>query len=210
MILAIISALTLTLMLVINYLANSLPIGGNTTGDISQAYQTLFTPSGFTFSIWGLIYLLLIIFVGLLFTKESPLSSNRTIILILFSVINLLNIAWLFSWHHDRILLSTIVMLLLLVTLLTTLSLIPRSDTFAFATFSIYAGWISVATVANIAILIVKHDISFFMNYDMLWFILIIGVTLIIGGYMLIKEKNAYYASVFFWAYIGIISKFIS
>lgn len=209
MILAILSALTLIGMLVINYLANSIPIGGNTTGDISGAYDTLFTPAGFTFSIWGLIYLLLIIFVIMLFTSLTPLSTNRSTVLILFSGINLLNIAWLFSWHHDRILISTIVMFCLLAALLLTLSQIARSDTFAFATFSIYAGWISVATVANIAILIVKRDIPFFMNYELIWFILIIGVTLVIGNYMLIKEKNAYYASVFLWAYIGIISKFI-
>jgi tryptophan-rich sensory protein len=196
-------------MLLINYLANSIPIGGNTTGDISGQYNTLFTPAGFTFSIWGVIYLLLIIFIVMLFTTPDGLSTNKTPILILFNGANLLNIAWLFSWHNDRILLSTVVMMLLLISLLTILVLLSKSDVFAFATFSIYAGWISVATIANIAILITKLNLSFFMNYETIWFALIIIVSLIIGGYMLIKEKNIYYASVFAWAYIGIIAKFI-
>jgi tryptophan-rich sensory protein len=209
MVLAIISTITFIAMLVINYLANSIPIGGNTTGDISGEYSTLFTPSGFTFSIWGIIYLLLIVFVVMLFRAEETITTNKDTVLILFNITNLLNIAWLFSWHNDQILLSTIVMFLLLAALLTTVTLISKEDTFAFATFSIYAGWISVASVANVAILFAKQNVPFFMNHQMMWFVIILAVTLVIGGYMLIKEKNVYYASVFVWAYLGIAAKFI-
>lgn len=207
--LAIVSALTLIGMLIVNYLANSLPIGGNTTGDISGEYETLFTPAGFTFSIWGIIYILLIVFVVFLFVNPDTVTANRTTVLILFNVINLFNIAWLFSWHNDKILLSTIVMFLLLGSLLATLLLLSRADTFAFATLSIYAGWISVASIANTAILIAKQNVPFFMDHQTVWFVLILAVTLVIGGYMLIKEKNVYYASVFLWAYFGIASKFL-
>ncbi|MFP4286771.1 MAG: tryptophan-rich sensory protein [Candidatus Izemoplasmataceae bacterium] len=209
MILTVITVITLIGMLVTNYLANALPIGGNTTGDISEKYTTLFTPAGFTFSIWGLIYLLLIIFVVMLLTKENILSTNRIIILILFNVVNILNIFWLLSWHNNQILLSTLVIISMLVSLLVILNLLSKSDTFSFVTFSIYAGWISVATIANIAILITKYDIGFFMNYERLWFSFIIGVSLFIAAYMLIKEKNIAYSSVFLWAYLGIIAKFL-
>jgi len=197
-------------MLVVNYLANSLPIGGNTTGDISGKYQTLFTPSGFTFSIWGIIYLLLSIFVVLLFLDpNNTLTQNQQSILILFNVVNVLNIFWLLTWHNDLILLSTIVMLGLLVSLLVILTLVSKTDSLSYATFSIYAGWISVATIANIAILIVKYNIGFFMNYEYLWFYMILGISFIIGLYMVVQEKNYYYGAVFLWAYIGIASKFL-
>lgn len=209
MILTIFAAITFVAMLVINYLANSLPIGGNTTGDISGDYSTLFTPPGFTFSIWGIIYLLLFVFVILLFASDDVITVNKEPILLLFIVINLLNMGWLFSWHYDKILLSTIVMFLLLGTLLTTITLIAKSDTFTYAAFSIYAGWISVASVANVAILITKRGIPFFLDNQPIWFGLILAITLLIGGYMLIKERNYYYASVFLWAYLGIASKFI-
>jgi tryptophan-rich sensory protein len=206
---SVVSALTLIAMLVMNVLANSIPIGGNTTGDISDQYPTLFTPAGFTFSIWGVIYLLLVVFVVLLFFFGDVLTAHKTTILILFNAINLLNIAWLLSWHTNRILLSTIVMVALLLCLLLVVSLVSRDDTLAYATFGIYTGWISVATIANIAIWIVQADLSIFMTHQTFWLVLLLGVTLLVGGYMLIQEKNIYYAGVFVWAYIGIAARFL-
>lgn len=209
MLLTIITTLTFLLMLSTNYLSNSIPIGGRTQSDISAEYPTLFTPSGFTFSIWGIIYILLIVFVILLFTDSTVISANKTPILLLFSLVNILNSVWLVFWHTDRIFFSTIVMIALLTTLLVMLSLISRSDAFTFATFSIYVGWISVATVANITIFLVKKNYPFFMNHEQLFFGLTLFLTVLIGAYMLIKEQNYYFAGVFLWAYIGIAAKFI-
>lgn len=208
--LKILSVLTFVSMITINYLANALPIGGNTTGDISGKYQSLFTPSGFTFSIWGLIYVLLGVFVLYLFLQaDETLTKHATSILIFFNLVNLFNGLWLFAWHHDLIFLSTLVMIGLLVCLLIILSLVSIQDKLAYATFSIYAGWISVALIANITIWIVKADIDFFMNHEYLWFFVILGASLVIGLIMIIKEKNYYYGAVFLWAYIGIASKFL-
>lgn len=209
MIVSIVAAITFIAMLVVNFLANSLPIGGNTTGDISDAYSTLFTPSGFTFSIWGLIYTLLFVFVVLLFTNPELLSVNKERVLLLFSAVNIFNILWLLAWHNDKIVLSTVVMLALLSTLLVILTSIAKTDTLPFITFSIYAGWISVATVANISIMLVKLDYAIFMNNQQIWFGIVLGVTAIIGLYMILKERNPYYVGVFLWAYIGIVAKFI-
>lgn len=198
------------IMLYINYLANALPIGGNTTGDISSKYQTLFTPAGFTFSIWGIIYLLLtIVLVSLFINPNQLIGPNPSLILSLFILVNLLNIAWLFSWHNDFIVLSSVVMLFLLVTLLIILQNITKTNLLTYAAFSIYTGWISVAFIANIAITITKLDLSLFMNQETTWFYIIIGISLIIGGYMVLKEHNYYYGGVFLWAYFGIVSKFI-
>ncbi len=210
LILKIISAITFIAMLFVNYLANSLPIGGNTTGDISGKYNTLFTPSGFTFSIWGVIYILLSVFVIFLFVNPNDtLTQNENTILILFSGVNVLNMLWLVSWHNDKILLSTIVMIFLLAALLFIVLKVSKTDILSYATFSIYAGWISVALIANITIWIVKEDFSFFMNHEYFWFYLILGVSFFIGLFMVIKEKNYYYGSVFLWAYIGILAKYL-
>jgi len=46
-------------MILFNFLANSLPLNNRNTGQISDDYPSHYTPSGFTFSIWGIIYLLL-------------------------------------------------------------------------------------------------------------------------------------------------------
>lgn len=210
MVLKLLSLFSLIVMLLVNYLANALPLGGNTTGNISGKYPTLFTPAGFTFAIWGLIYLLLITFVFMLFLNENKtLTEHKDFILILFILVNLFNALWLFSWHYDQIFISTIVMIALLVILLMIVTRVASNDVLAHATFSIYAGWISVALIANISILITKGNYSIFMNHEYLWFYLILGISFMIGLYMMIRHQNYYYSAVFIWAYIGIASKFL-
>jgi len=195
-------------MIYVNYIANSKPLGGITTGEISDKYNTLFTPSGFTFSIWGLIYLLIFVFVISYTLGNINSTTNIELLGVLFIITCILNISWLFCWHYDRILLSTIVMVILLVSLLMILQL-TNPEGIVKATFSIYAGWISVALIANISILLFKHDITFFMNNEYLSFYSVLIISLLIGGYMVVIEKNYYYGGVFLWAYVGIISKFI-
>ncbi len=197
------------LMIYINYLANAKPLGGITTGEISDKYETLFTPAGFTFSIWGIIYLLVSAFV-VTFVVASPESiKNIELLGILFIVSCFLNAGWLFSWHFDRIILSTIIMVLFLVTLLSILKF-TTPEGLTYATFSIYAGWVSIALIANISIMLFKYDISIFMNNQTLWFYGVLITGILIGSYMAIVEKNYYYVGVFFWAYFGILMKYIN
>lgn len=196
-------------MISINFLANSKPINGISTGDVSKKYSTLFTPKGFTFSIWGIIYILLFLFVIKFIISEAESIENIYEISIIFIISCFLNITWLFCWHFDKIALSTIVMIALLTSLLLILHFLPKSG-FNFAALSIYAGWISVALIANISILIFKYDISFFMNNQWLWFYLVIGFSLVICLYMVFVKKNYYYGLVFLWAYFGITMKFVT
>jgi hypothetical protein len=196
-------------MIYINYLANAKPLGGITTGEISDKYNTLFTPSGFTFSIWGIIYILVFAFVIKYVMSSSIDIPNFTIIGALFIITCLINIGWLYSWHFDKILISTVVMILFLITLFITLKFTPQEG-LIYATFSIYAGWISIALIANISILLFKYDVSLFMNYESFWFYAILVIGVAIGLYMAIVEKNYYYVGVYFWAYFGIAMKYIN
>lgn len=196
-------------MIYMNYLANSKPLGGISTGEISDKYQTLFTPSGFAFSIWGLIYILVLTFVIKFAFSTSSSTQNMELLGILFIISCFLNIGWLLSWHFDKILLSTIVMIFFLITLLSILEF-TKPVGISYATFSIYAGWISVALIANISILLLKYDISIFMRNESFWFYTIIVISAIIGGYMFIFEKNYYYGAVFIWAYFAIAMKYVT
>lgn len=196
-------------MIYMNYYANAKPLGGISTGEISDKYNTLFTPSGFTFSIWGIIYILVGIFVFQVVINNLYITPKIDIVIYLFMISTILNVSWLFSWHYDRILLSAIIMILFLIVLLTILNRIQPSNTLSYITFSIYSGWISVALIANISILITKYNISFFMNNQWFFFILILLVSLGIMISMFIKTSNYYYCGVYLWAYFGILMKFI-
>ena len=203
----IIVVLSFIVMIYVNYLANSKPLGGISTGEISNKYNTLFTPSGFTFSIWGIIYLLVFAFVITFVIAKPDASTNMELLGILFIVTCIINIGWLFCWHFDKILLSTIVMILFLLTLLSILQFTSPQG-IAYATFSVYSGWISVALIANISILLFKYNISIFMRNESLWLFIILFISVVIGGYMVLIQKNYFYGAVFLWAYFGIAMKF--
>jgi hypothetical protein len=203
-------------MIFVNYLANALPINGIDTGQISDNYPNLFAPIGFTFSIWGLIYLLLGIYSFYQFFKPQINEKLLNKINLYFILTSLINILWIFAWHYDFIGLSVLLMLVLLI------SLIGIADSFKGQSlsikekiiiklpFSIYFGWITIATIANITILLVSLNWNSFGLSDVFWTIIVLLVGAIIGLLGTIKDKNIAYGLVFIWAYLGIYFKHIS
>ncbi len=198
-------------VLVVNYLANSLPLNNQSTGAISDKYPTYFTPSGFTFAIWGIIYLLLGVFVFQILLKPGvEIENTYNIAIVLFVLSCVFNITWLIAWHYDKILLSTIIMICFLVTLIFLNKQIMPTDTLIKVTFSTYLGWICVALIANISILITKSQSAFFLNNSALFYYIIIFIGVLLVGSVLFFDKNIIFAFVFIWAYFGILMKHIS
>lgn len=137
-------------MVAINILANALPLGGNTSGQVSDRYGSLFTPAGITFSIWGLIYTLLgIVVIRQLISKNDRSSTLTKNIGGLFATSCALNIGWILCWHFGQITGATLIILVLLVNLIILLSLIGDDRLMSIA-FGIYTAWIAVASVASI------------------------------------------------------------
>jgi hypothetical protein len=208
-------------MVTINYLANALPIGGVTTGEASDSYANLFTPAGITFSIWGLIYLMLAVFV-IFFLTQFGKKSNAKINKILkktgklFIVNALANISWIFAWHYGLILLSVAIIVVILITLILIANLLNK-EKFSLSKkiclllpFSVYFGWITVATIANITVLLVSLNWNGFGITENIWTIIILLVGAAIGIMRTIKDKNIPYILVLVWAYGGIWFKHVS
>lgn len=207
-------------MLLVNYLANALPIGGRTTGEVSAGIPSLFTPAGFTFSIWGLIYLLLIGFAIYqskgIFTN-SNLKQNRFLYRLdsWFFLSCMANMAWLFAWHHQIFWLSVIFMIVLLVSLIIVYMnlgagkrIISRAEHFlVHVPFSVYLGWITVATIANISIFLLRLNWDKFGFSDEFWTVVMIAIAAVVGIYILLLRKDFFYSIVIVWAFFGIISK---
>ncbi len=216
-ILAITNVFAFLATLTINALANTLPINGLQTGELSDRYPNLFVPVGLTFAIWGLIYILLALFavyqLYLVFKKQSE-DEVRTVG-IFFILSSAANIGWIFAWHHLQVLLSLLLMLVLLGSLIMLyLRLKPlRSSsgrlqlTALHVPFSIYLGWITVATIANITAVLVDTGWNGFGISEQAWTAIVIGAAIIITLIMLLREGDVFYSAVVVWAFIGIIIK---
>ncbi len=220
-IIKIITVVTFLLMVAVNYLANAIPINGITPGEVSDLYPNLFAPAGLTFSIWGLIYVLLAgytLYQFGLFRDNGNVSGSGMLnnISILFSISSLANAAWIFAWHYQIIPLS----LLLIVVMLVCLILInqmtsreifsAREYIFIRLPFSVYFGWITVATIANVTVLLVSIGWKGLGLADTTWTVLIIIAGLIIAVATMLKNRDIAYGLVIVWAYTGIILKHVS
>ena len=212
---------TYLIMIVINALANILPINGKGTGAVSDSYPNLFAPAGLTFSIWGVIYILLAGFTlhlwGILPRKSDP---EKTKLLekigLIFSISSIANSVWIFAWHYDAIGLSVVLMLVILACLIL-INLATRKETFTLTQkllirlpFSVYFGWITVATIANMTTLLVDAGWKGFGISETLWTIVILIVGLLIGSATMLRQKDVAYGLVLLWAYFGILIKHTS
>ncbi|OJG75957.1 hypothetical protein RV12_GL000296 [Enterococcus quebecensis] len=205
-------------MLGTNAAAVLLPLNGMTTEEVSDTYSNLFAPAGLTFTIWSLIYLLLAVFVvyqWLAPTGKSILSDQKISgqLRILFILSSILNSAWLFAWQYLQIDLSVLIMLGLLITLiyinqvLAKASLNKKESIFVRLPFSVYFGWITIATIANITAFFVDKNIDFFQNNQILWTVIILAVGVFIVSWTIIHNQDVAYGLVALWAYFGILLK---
>lgn len=213
---------TYLVMVAVNYLANALPLNGRRTGDVSNAYPSLFTPAGITFSIWGLIYLLLgahVLYQWGLFRSgtESPADAallNR--VGTLFAISSLANTAWVFAWHYDLIPLSAVlivvilVCLALIVTTVRRVNPVGRQRWFVSVPFSVYFGWTTVAVVANMTVLLVSWNWDGFGLPDATWAAVMVVVAMGIGTLTLVRNRDIAYGLVLIWAFAGILLRQLS
>lgn len=201
--------------IVVNALANALPINGQNTGEISDRFQVYFVPAGYVFSIWGLIYIGLIafaIFQALPSQRENPRLRASGWWIALGGVVN---IAWIFLWHYEQFPLTLVAMLVLLGTLIITYlrlgigrSRVTVGERWAARLpFSIYLGWITVATVANVTSLLDHLQWDGFGIAEETWMIIVLAAVLVIAGLMNFTRRDAAYAAVILWALAGISIK---
>lgn len=206
MMLKILSALLFVVMIYVNYLANSLPINGLSTGAVSNAYPNLFAPAGLTFSIWGIIYLLLaIVSVMFFFDSNKDILQKVSWFFIISSALNSL---WIFAWHYEKFGLSVLIMLLLLASLIIINLKLSSSPNGIFkAAFGIYLGWICIATIANITVWLVSLNWSAFGMAHEIWTIILISTGLLIAIAAVFKFNNPFIALSVIWAFVGIAIK---
>lgn len=190
----------------INWLATTGYIGGVTPEVISDKYPTFLTPSGYAFSIWGWIYLGLIIFSIL---QAFPANLQKFFRIRIFYITScLVNCAWIYFWHHDQIFLSLLVILSLLTILaVINLNLERENNLFTRIVFGIYFGWVSVASVVNGAVLLKANGVNFGENAEIWLASLVIAIVSVIGIFVRHKLPNIAYPIAIAWAITAIAVK---
>ena len=215
------------IMIAINAIANTLPLGYGSTGEMSAKYPNLFTPAPVTFAIWGVIYILMAIFavfqLGLIGNEE--IANNFVRQLSFWFVIScLMNIGWIFSWHYDVTWLSMLFIVGLLISLIVITSRIspntmkyvsditdvPAGVKISRYGFDIYLGWITAATIANASVLLVKIKWDRFGLSSQFWTIAVIAVAAILGVLFISTRHKYLSALAIIWALCGVMIKHIS
>jgi hypothetical protein len=218
-VLQVVNILSFLAVLVVNALAATVGINGRLTGALSDDIPNLFVPAGLTFSIWGVIYILLLLFTiaqarGLFAAgRESPGGTRRVGWLFFLSSVG--NVAWILLWHYQLVGLSLLAMLLILGSLMavhqglgTGRSRAGAAERWFFRLpFSVYLGWITVATIANVTALLVKAGWGGFGLAPEVWTVAVIVVAVLITAAVLATRRDAAYALVVLWALAGIALK---
>lgn len=207
--------------IIVNGLANALPINGQTTGEVSDSYPNLFAPAPITFAIWGVIYVALGVFIiyqlGLFSKGRKDHLDIVTRIGWSFVIASVANSAWIFAWHYNQILISVLLMLILLTSLIDIYEKVnkgkPRAMLEKIAVkwpFSIYLSWISVATIANITTFLVSIYWNGLGITKPAWTMIVILIATIITLRFIFYKRDIPYALVTLWAFAGIIIKHVT
>lgn len=202
-------------VLVVNGLANALPLNGQTTGEISDRFEVFFVPAGYVFSIWGLIYLALIAF-GIYQALPSQRQNPRLEKVGYWFLLSCLaNIAWLFCWHYELFTLSMVMMLVLLVSLIIIylrldigVARVSKTEFWLVnVPFSLYLGWITVATIANATSLLDFYNWSGWGISPQVWAVIMLAAAGVISAVMSLTRADVVYSLVIIWAVTGIAVK---
>ncbi len=203
-------------VIIVNALANALPIGGRTTGQVSDSFPVAFVPAGYVFSIWGLIYLGLIAFTiyqAMPAQRDNPVLDK---IGYLYAINCAANSVWIIFWHSLVLPVTVILMLVVLGTLIAIYLRVGIGKTSPASTqekwsvhvpFSVYLGWITVATVANIAMTLYDAGWQATGSGGAIWAILGLLIATGLGLAMSYLRRDLAYNLVLIWAFIGIAVK---
>ncbi len=210
----ILNIVAFTAVFITNSLAGAVGLNGLTTGAVSDLQPSTFTPAGYTFSIWGLIYSALL---GFIVYQALPASRKRPFlpkIGLFFVASSIANIAWLFAWHYGYFTWSVLFMVSLLISLVSIyvrLGIGNHQPQLPLATrllvhfpFSLYLGWITVATIANVASVLNYLGWNGLGIAETTWTVIMISVAVVVAGLLLLNRRNLPYAGVLVWALFGI------
>jgi benzodiazapine receptor len=210
-----VNIIAVVVTIIFNILANALPLNGLNTGDISDRFLVYFVPAGYVFSIWGLIYLGWVAFA--IFQALPSQRQNPRLVRLgyWFAVSCVANIGWLISWHYEYFLagpfiLAALAILLIVAYLRLEIGRTPVSTAERWCVqipFSIYLGWATVATIANVTSILYYVGWSGWGIAPEAWAAIMLGVATVVGVLVFLTRRDFAFVLVLIWAFVGIAFK---
>lgn len=212
-----VSLLGLAAVILVNWLANWLPLNDRTTGQVSDAHPVPFQPAGWVFGIWIVIYALLAIFVILSFLPAGRRPTRINAVGPVFLIANIANVAWIFLWHWLRFQ-GALIALVVLLAAVATIYLMLRASRhdhqmstlrrLAVALpFSVYTAWATIATIANIEVWMREGGWDGGIFGLRGWTVIFLLAGIIIAAGVAFFGHDAAFPLVFVWAYLGIAQR---
>jgi len=202
-------------VIVVNALASALPLNGKTTGEISNQFKVYFVPAGYVFAIWGLIYLAMLaytVYQALPGQRDNPRLRRIGWLYVLSCAAN---IAWIFLWHWEHFAFTLIAMVALLLLLIAIYLYLGTGRTYVRSAenwlvrvpFSIYLGWITVATIANVTSVLESVGWKGWGLDAVVWAVIMLVVAAVVASLVSITRGDIAYMAVILWAFAGIAVK---
>lgn len=217
--LAIFNLLALLVVLAVNGMASAGMLNDRTTEVLSDKYPNLFVPAGFTFAIWGLIFVALLAFVLYQFSNVLRAGEHQDSVVepigFDFILSCVANAGWLVAWHYEFVWLSVLIMIVLLLSLVRiyrNLEIGLHEERLSIrwlvhAPFSLYLGWISIAMIANVTVFLTTIDWNGFGIDPAFWTLLMFWAAVTITYRVLRSRRDYIFAFVIIWAFYGIYVK---
>ncbi len=213
--LALLNGFSVILVIIISYFANAMRLNNNTIGSLSSQYENLFTPAGYAFSIWSIIYISLIAYMFFQLKRAFKNSGETDFIPETgpwFAIANFANAVWVLVWLYEYTFLSVILMLVVLLSLIksiinTKMELWDaplKIIAFVWWPICLYAGWISLATIANIAAYLAKIGWDGWFLTEVQWTLLMIFIAVVLNILVIYKRNMREFALVGVWGLIAI------
>lgn len=213
--LTILNLLVFIATLGVNYLGTTGFFNGKGQAEVSKKYQTLITPNGFAFSIWGVIYMLLLGTLVFFFLQRKDPAVGMLIQVIsgLFIVSSLFNMGWIVAFSYEKLGLSTILIFGMLLSLMLIIKeiYIGRGDfpyTLAAIAFTLYASWVFIATILNVSLYLVQKNWKAFGISHSVWTIIILFIAILFVLFYVSIYRNAIFPLALAWAFFGIYSSY--
>lgn len=196
-------------VIVVNQLANYLPLNGQTTGEIALGFSVLFPVARYVFNIWFLIYALIVVFIVYQFRNFRAVES----LTMPFLASCIFNITWIFLWHFEFVVLSFLAVAGLLLSLAVAYLRMPShpgSITGHLSVngfFSLYLAWVSVSIVLNGAVVLEQAGLLQWGPESIGHLVLLIVLAAAYASWVSLHRADPIFPLAFIWSLVAVTVK---